>query len=314
MKNIVDRILQSSGYRWGLEKLDTTYVTQSRVSLLSIIRMFIQQMQKDHIQERASAMAFNFMLSVFPGIIFIFTLIPYIPVPNLQENIMIFIYTILPTSIYHQVEGTIYDIISNQRSGLLSIGFLFAIYAANKGTHNMITAFNKCYRTKDDRTFIQQMLVSLGITGFISVLTFSAIAANIVIEVYTTYLLETLPPVVRDNLHLIGLLKNSVVFLVFFISVSFIYYRAPALHKKWNFFSIGSFVASVMIVLFTAGFAFYINKFNSYNKIYGSIGALIGLMLWFYAISMVLLIGFEINASIHRAKHAVHRDRYESEV
>jgi membrane protein len=314
MKKYTDRILQTTGYRWVINKLDTTHVTKSRVSLLSIIRMFIQQTQKDHLQERASAMAFNFLMSVFPGIIFIFTLIPYVPVPDLQAKIMGMLYDLLPLSIYEQVDTTILDIISKPRTGLLSFGFIFALYAANKGTMNMITAFNKCYRTKDNHPYFQQLLVSLGITGFISLLTFSAMALSIVVEVYTHFLVDSMPVVIQENIHVIGGIKNILIFSVFFFSVSFIYYRAPAIHEKWNFFSIGSFVASVMIVGFTAGFAYYVNHFNSYNKVYGSIGALIGLMLWFYAISLMLLIGFEINASIHRAQLALAKERPDSEV
>src|SRR6478735_172605 len=112
MKKYTDRILKSTGYRWTINKLDTTYVTRGRVSLLTVIRMFIQQTQKDHLQERASAMAFNFMLSVFPAIIFIFTLIPYVPIPDLQDKIMGMLMSVLPISIYEQVDSTILDIIS----------------------------------------------------------------------------------------------------------------------------------------------------------------------------------------------------------
>ena len=94
------------------------------------------------------------------------------------------------------------------------------------------------------------------------------------------------------------IVKIFILFLVVYFGISSVYYFAPVLHERWAFFSYGSFIASVVILLFTYLFGIYIDNFSSYNKVYGSIGAIIGFMLWLYCISIVLLIGFEINASI----------------
>jgi membrane protein len=101
--------------------------------------------------------------------------------------------------------------------------------------------------------------------------------------------------------------KYVVVFLIFYIGISMIYYIAPAVHKRWSFFSHGSFIATIMILGFTLLFSYYVDNFNSYNKVYGSIGALIGLMLWFNMISLMLLIGYEINACIEVAEKDYYR-------
>jgi membrane protein len=306
MKRFTDKVKQSGPYRWSRHKLNTTYVTSQRVSLIDILKIFLQQLKKDNIQERASAMAFSFIMAVFPGIIFFFTLIPYIPIPDLDDNIMNALQGILPESIFKEAKSTILDIVSIPHKGLLSFGFLFALYAANNGTLNMINAFNRCYRTHENRTFLKKIWISVVITVFLSLLTFIAIGVTIALKVYSAIFLKDLGVDQHYYIDILIIIRNIMLFMVFFVSISFIYYWAPALHKKWNFFSIGSFLSAVLVVLFTIVFSYYINHFSSYNKVYGSIGTLIGLMLWFYAISMVLLIGFEVNAAIHKAKGGHH--------
>jgi membrane protein len=97
-------------------------------------------------------------------------------------------------------------------------------------------------------------------------------------------------------------LTYFIIFSVFFFTISIIYYYAPAIHKRWKFFNAGSITASILTILITNVFSYYLVNFATYHKIYGSIGSLIALMVWLYFISLILIVGFEINASIDQVK------------
>jgi membrane protein len=286
------------------DRMELITISKDRVSLRKVAYIFLVQMQKDHIQEKAAAMAFNFILAIFPLVIFLFTLIPYIPIPDLNENIMAFLQEMMPHSIYASVEGTIQEIVSIQKGGLLSFGFILAMYAATNGVVSMIDAFNKCYKTAENRGFFSRFFVAFTLVLIIIFTILISITIGLFFSFYLKHLDQILP--VNDRLiyYLIAAFKYATLFFIFWIIISLIYYIAPNVVKRWRFLSIGSFIASVLGVLFTFAFSLYIENFNSYNKIYGSIGTLIGLLIWLFVISFVLLVGFEINASIDQVSKA----------
>jgi membrane protein len=121
-----------------------------------------------------------------------------------------------------------------------------------------------------------------------------------------------IPDVAYDLIGSLGLIEYVVFFLIFFFAISFIYYWGPAMHKRWRFFSHGAIVASVLCVVISGIFSYYINNHSNYNKLYGSIGTLIGFMIWLQIISQVMLIGFEINAGIDSAKRHLRREESEA--
>lgn len=295
-----------------VNRMDKVKISEEKVSLKRVAHIFLTQLKKDHVPDKASAMAFNFTLSIFPLIIFLFTLIPYIPVPNLQQNIMGFLQSVMPKSIYVSTEGTILEIISIQQGGLLSFGFLLALYAATNGVVSMIEAFNKCYRTADSRGFFSRFFLALSLVFIITFTMMVSITVGLIFSFYLDHLDTILPFDDRFYYYFILIFKYATLFTIFWVIISLIYYIAPNVIKRWRFLSIGSFVASLMSVLFTLGFSFYIENFNSYNKIYGSIGTFIGILIWLFVISYVLLIGFEINASIDQAaKEKIRKEEME---
>ena len=288
----------SKAYDSIISKLQSTYITRHRVSLHRFLQILFAQIRKDNIPERASSMAFNFVLSVFPAIIFIFTLIPYIPIEDLQAKVMLALKNLLPDSMYNGVAAAIYDIIHIPHGDLLSFGFFFAVFTATNGIMAMITAFNRCYKTSETRGYIKRIITAITIVFFLISIAFLSIFA----AVATKHYLQEVHMSKEFLYYVVITFKNLFFFGVFFVAVSLIYFVAPAVSVRWKFFSGGSLIASMLIVLFTLGFSIYVNSFDSYNKLYGSIGAFIAVMLWFYAISIGLLIGFEINASLDMAK------------
>ena len=258
-----------------------------------------KETMRDNLIARARGMAFSFMLSMFPAIIFTFTLIPYIPIPDLKDQVMDSLGDVLPQSMYETVSGTILEILNIPHGGLMSFGFVFALYSATNGIMAMMEAFNSCYSSTDNRTFIKKMMISFLIIILLIIIVIVAIGITVFLSLY-------LP----GDKQVLTFAKYLIVYLIFYFGISIIYYIAPAVHERWNFFSHGSFIATMMVLVFTIVFSYYVDNFNSYNKVYGSIGALIGLMLWFNMMSLMLLIGFEINACIEMAGKDYYKKHY----
>jgi membrane protein len=282
-------------------RLGGWYVAQKQTPLGQVLEILVRKFQSDEIAPRANAIAFNLTLSVFPAVIFLFTLIPYIPIPQLDTRIMLFLGQVLPAGIYAEIATTIYDIVSRPRGNLLSLGFLFALFAATNGMMAIMDAFNRSYRTRERRGFLYTRLVATGLTVMLVMVLFVAVVLLIVGNVVLDWIAaHDVYHLLNDQVSvaLIGLLQYAVVFFVFFTGLSTIYYVAPTIHERWNFFSIGAMVAAVLCIGVTHAFSYYITNFASYNKLYGSIGTFIGLMIWFLLLSFIILLGFEVNVSI----------------
>ena len=277
------------------------------ITLYKFFGIFFHNVHEDEVMDRSNGVAFNFMLAIFPTIIFLFTLIPYITIylPDVtNESIMQFMGELMPESMYDVISSTILDIVSIQRGGLLTFGFLFAVYLATNGMMALMRAFNACYRTVDRRNYFTTRLTALGLTLMLAVVLFLAILLLVVGQIIIEYFnanVHLLASLHLDNLSIYSLLllRFVVVFIVFFIAISCIYYFGPAIHYDWNFFSIGSFLATLACLAISYGFSFYIANFGSYNKVYGSIGTLLALMIWVQLLTIVLLFGYEVNSSLH---------------
>jgi len=277
------------------------------LSLYRFIKIFLDNIQKDDLINRANGVAYNFILAIFPAIIFLFTLTPYIAqyFPQVNRNsIMEFMGGLMPASMYEVISSTIFDIISNQRGGLLTFGFLFALFLSTNGMMALMKAFNACYQTVERRSGIKMRITATGLTFMLAFVLISAVALLVVGQFVIDYVTDNLSEFSHfdfDNftIYLILGLRFAIIFVVFFMAISFIYYFGPAVHYNWSFFSIGGFLATLGCLGISYGFSYYITNFGTYNKVYGSIGVLIALMIWVQLITVVLLFGYEVNASLH---------------
>lgn len=288
--------------KWSKQIKFTKY---NGASLYSIVKIFSNNLKKHEVLERANAVTFNFTLAIFPAIIFLFTLIPYISsfIPEVNAtSIMALMEEIMPDSMYEVVSSTVEDIVSNTRGGLLTFGFLFSLYLSTNGMMALMTAFNAIYMTRENRSVIKMRLTAIGLTFILAFVLVLAIVLLIVGQIVLTWLNDIQWLDIDDYLYTLLLITRFVaIFIVFFLAVAFIYYLGPAVHYNWSFFSWGSLVATLLCLAISYGFSYYITSFGTYNKIYGSIGALIALMIWQQLLTIVLLFGYEINASIHEA-------------
>jgi len=263
----------------------------------------------DEILDRANGVAFNFILAIFPAVIFLFTMIPYVTAfyPQINtESIMQFLGDQMPASMFEAISATLHDIISIQRGGLLSLGFFFSFYLSTNGMMALMRAFNACYRTIENRSAIKTRLIATALTINMAIALLLAIMLLIVGQLALEYVTANLPEwdwldMSSFTVFLLFALRFLALFIAFFLAISFVYYFGPAIHYNWRFFSVGSLLATFLSLAVTYGFSFYITNFGTYNKVYGSIGALIALMVLIQLITIVLLVGYEVNTSIHDA-------------
>jgi membrane protein len=278
----------------------------SPLPLYTIAVFFFKEIGKESLVNKASSLAYNFMLAIFPGIIFLFTLIPYIPKRiGFQDQLMVLLQLILPKQAYKAFETTIFEIIKIQNGKLLSFGIILSVFFATNGLHNLMKAFNKASLIIETRSWLKQRLIALVLTCVIAFSLIITIAAMTIGEIALNYLNRGLHMNGKFIVYLIELSRWALLGLLYFMTISVLYRYGPANTKKWRLFSAGSWLATVLAFLTIWGFSFYINHFGSYNKVYGSIGTLIVIMIWLYLNSLILLLGFELNASVDLSKRSV---------
>lgn len=266
--------------------------------IYKVLKVLVNKLIQFDIDVRAAAVAFNFTLAIFPSIIFMFSLIPYIPLEHLDDRIINLLSTVMPGGIFKEAKNTIVEIVSKPQGGVLSIGFIFALYASTSGVMALMRAFNTAGRTVERRGFIKARLIAVMINFLLTFVLVLAILVLIVGRLSVDFLFDE--GILNRNItfYTIQFLSYIVIFFVFFITISIIYYFAPASHKRWKFVNTGSIAASILTILITNLFSYYLSNFASYNRLYGTIGTFIALMVWLYLVAMILILGFEINASI----------------
>lgn len=252
---------------------------------------------------RASAISFNFFLALIPGIIFIFGLIPFIPVPNFQTELIQLLKEVLPPNTFKTIEQTITDISINRRFGLFSFGFIAALIFSTNAVGAMIAAFNASANILENRSWLSMRVNGIVLVCVMAILT--AVATGLIVfgKSILNFLLEY--EIIHNQVsHILFVAGRWVVILsVILTSISFLYYYAPSKRKKYAFFTPGSIVATFLMIITSLAFSYYINSFDNYNKLYGSIGTLIAFLIWLNINSFVLLIGFELNVSIGNARY-----------
>ncbi|MBI2280214.1 MAG: YihY/virulence factor BrkB family protein [Bacteroidetes bacterium] len=272
------------------------------IPLFDVLVFLFNGLKKSSLTTRASSLAFRFFLALFPAIIFLLSLLPYIPIQDFYDQLLLILEELLPHEAYKTSVETIDDLFNKKHNTLLSFGFLFALYLASDGVNAMILAFQNSYHSNKKISFIKQRLTSLLLLLILTILMVLAVGLIVFSGVFISYLISN--GILSDGISvvLLNLGNILILLLLFLLGISSIYYFGSLEFKKFKFISAGSTLAALLTILLSFGFAFYVNNFASYNKVYGSIGTLIVIMLWLYFNSLVLLIGYELNASIKHAK------------
>ncbi|MCD4788517.1 MAG: YihY/virulence factor BrkB family protein [Bacteroidales bacterium] len=270
--------------------------------LYNVASFFFRGIYKGYVTSRASSIAFSFFLAIFPMIIVFFTLIPFIPIENFQETLLNFIENITPASAQDIIRTTVTDIINRPRGGLLSFTFILALVFATNGFDSIVEAFNNTYHTIETRSWLKQRLISTLLFFIISLIIIISIVLITTGSVFLKFLFEKHILNSELSFYLLEIVKWIILIAMFFFTISFIYYLAPARASKFRFISAGSSLATLLTLIASLAFNYYVQNFSSYNALYGSIGTLLIILIWIYFNAIILLIGFELNASIQQAR------------
>ncbi|GAB4395366.1 MAG: YihY/virulence factor BrkB family protein [Microscillaceae bacterium] len=308
MASWLQKLLDWKTYQSTLHRLRKTKIQRRSVPLLKVGQVLYAKLVHTNVHQQASAIAFSFTLSLFPTILFLFSLIPFVAgtmaMPDLVAQVLALMSQVIPEGIFEFVAPTIADILQNPRVDLLSFGFLFAIYAATSGVVDLMHTFNANFAYSEKRSFFKKRLIAVGLTFLFAFLLVFAVAIIPVAELAFHFLQKYRLLGEQTLYYLFGIFRYALAFLVFYVGISYIYYIAPAVRRQWRFFSLGSSLAALFVIISTKGFSYYLSNFATYNKLYGSIGTLIALMIWLYLLAWILLLGFALNASIAEAKMA----------
>ncbi|MHC1774822.1 MAG: YihY/virulence factor BrkB family protein [Lentimicrobium sp.] len=270
--------------------------------LYNVAEFFVKGIQKGAITNRAAALSFNTFLAIFPAIIFFFTLIPYIPIADFQDSLLDLLKDLIPQQIYTTVEETLFDIVKRPRGNLLSVGFILAMYFATNSINSLIEAFNQTYHAIDTRSVFKQRMISVALVLILSFLVVLAITLITFGPVALNWLKSH--NLLTDGLTIFMLSAGKwiITLALLFLTFSFLYYVAPSGKQRFRFISAGSTMTTLLFIAASVGFNYYVNNFSKYNTLYGSIGTLIVFMMWIYFNSIIVLLGFELNASISAAR------------
>ncbi|WP_025762272.1 YihY/virulence factor BrkB family protein [Dyadobacter tibetensis] len=299
---MLEKLLRSRQIKRFIVWLQHTHFFREGVSWYDIIVNIIDKNKRFDLDQRASAVAFSFTLASFPAVIFLFTLIPYLPLPTAKQQVMGLLSDIVPYGIYRHVNHAIEDILNRPRSGVLSFGFIFAILASTNGMMSLMKSFDVIFGEKKSRGFLLGRAVALMLTVLLVVVICVTVILLIVGDAVMGLLSEW--AIITDGvvIFVLNVTRYLVSFAALMVAISLMYRFAPTNGKNFSFINSGVIIAAVLILVATFGFSFYLSQFHTYNKLYGSIGAVIALMIWFYLLSFLLILGFEINASIAMIK------------
>lgn len=297
-QTLLDHIEKLPPVAWVLTKSKSTSLPGFEgVPIFDVVRFFIKQVQTIGMTERASSIAFNFVMAIPPAIIFLFTLIPYLPITQaFQLELYGLIKDVIPGERDNAILiGFLQDFINNPRNGLLSLGFVLSLYFSSNAMMGIMRSFDKNYVGFTKRKGFHRRMVALKITGLLYLIVFSSLAILIARDVVLKWL-------GIENEQLIALIMNLrwfVIVLLFFFCISFIYRHAPSVQKKWRLLNPGSVLATLLMLVMTLALSWWVSRFSNYNQLYGSIGTVLIIMILIFINSLILLIGFELNVSIY---------------
>jgi len=270
-------------------------------SVYDVSRFFFEAIMRGSIPDRAAAISFKFLLAFFPAIIVLISLIPYIPVENLQDTVMHTAKNLMPQDAYGLIESTLENLLSKKYSTLISIGFILVLYFASNTIQAILDGLNASFNLSQRQSPIHQRLVSLGLLIALPIM----MALALVIMGLSGFVIDYLR--INDLLgnyltyYGLELLKWILSAGLILLSISTLYNVANVNKRQWRFISAGASLSTIGVIVVSLGFAYYVNNFGSYNKLYGSLGALLATLIWIYINFMTILVGFELNTSISKA-------------
>ena len=271
-------------------------------SFFDLLEMYFSGILKGALTARAGSISFSFFMAIFPFLLFILNLIPFIPINNFDSILLNFIELLVPNDSQGFFSQIFQDIQNKPRGGLLSSVFILSVILTANGVSAIFSGFEESYHIELSRNFFKQYLYSVGVA---ILLAFTLLLAVVFAVYFEIYIYKHFKQLLQNTLDWIRLGQSFFYIVLTYFSVSILYYFGTIEGRKSKFFSPGALMTTLLIMLTTWFFGIYIENFSTYNQLYGSIGALLIFMLYIWLNSNVLLLGFELNATLMRLKNEV---------
>jgi membrane protein len=259
----------------------------------SLLRLLWHRIEEDDIPGLSAQLAYFFLLSLFPLLIFIFTLLPYLPIP--YPDILGSIREFAPPQTMDLIEKNVNHVMNNRNGGLLSFGVIGTIWSASNGIHALVRAFNKAYNVKESRSFLVSRAMAVVLTIGMIFVFIVAVLLPIFGREIGTFLFSYLG-FKMEFLRIWEMLRLVVSALILFLIFTGLYWIAPNVKLRCRSAFPGAGFATVGWILSSYALSFYVSKFNNFSLTYGSIGAIIVLLIWLYISGFIIILGGEINA------------------
>jgi len=278
------------------------------LSLYDLLELYVTGIMKGALTTRASAIAFSFFTAIFPFLLFILIIIPYIPVNNFQSDFLEFLESFLPPQTSDFFFKNIFENISdNTHGGLLSSVFVLSILLMANGVNAAFIGFETSYHEQLTRSVFKQYLYAMGVA---LILAFLLIVTVAVLGYFEIYVIDTIYESLQErgyteigtSIIWVTLAKYMFFVIMIYLATAILYYFGTKEGRTLRFFSIGALLTTLLIILTSYLFGIYIENFSNYNELYGSIGALLILLFYLWLNSNILLLGYELNASLTKLK------------
>ncbi len=298
--NIKQRVFQSLGISeiitWSQQFILPGF---NGVPLYNIVKFIAEELQQDNLPTRANSVAFSFFLSIFPFVIFVLPLLSYTP---LAENTISQFETsfdgVFPSSAKNYLLGIIEGIRTEGTIGLQSTSFLLSIFFASSGMLTLMFGFDKSYdQSFKSRSYFKKRLIAVALTVLFALIVFTSFILIVLGSQFLNFVTESLDLTAFSSI-LLTVLKWIIVVFLFYAVITVIYRYGPSTYRPLKLINPGATLATVLSIAFSVGFSYFINNFGRYNEVYGTVSALIVLLIWLQLNAFIVLAGFELNTSI----------------
>ncbi|WP_431135302.1 YihY/virulence factor BrkB family protein [Psychroserpens mesophilus] len=271
------------------------------LSLYDLLELYGIGILKGALSTRASAIAYSFFMALFPFLLFVIIVIPYVPIEGFEAEFLDFLQSFLPPTTTDFFYENIFENITG--GGLISSVFLVSILLMANGVNAVFSGFESSYHEQLTRNIFKQYMYALGVALILAFLLILTVAVLGFFNIYVVENIAQLAQVENDGNATLLLLSQSLFFIIMvYLATATLYYFGTKEGKQFKFFSVGALFTTLLIILTSYLFGIYIENFAQYNKLYGSIGALLILMFYFWLNANILLLGFELNVSLTRLR------------
>lgn len=268
-------------------------MNEKKMSKLDLLIHLVVKIKKDDIFALSSQLAYYLVLSFFPFLIFLFTLISF---SNLSAEVILeALETMLPNSVFELTQNIILEVLGTQSTGVLGISLILAIWTASSGARAVFKGVNKAYNIREERNYVKRAIISFISTIGLAITVLLSLSLLVFGDVIGNYLIDILP--FRQVLIMIwNILRYGVILFILTFIFAFIYKYAPSKKIRWRDVLPGAIFATIGWVVVSIGFSFYINNYSNYSRFYGSLAAVFVLMIWLFLTSLIFMFGVEINS------------------